>query len=304
MATTYDLFTGFIESVPATWSGAYRMGDDNVQIGAVDAMKVFNLARVSLDRPVETAGERITALLDAINWTDRAIDTTETLVQAVTLDNTSVLSHIQDAAASEQGVFFVDVSGTATFFDRNHTISLDETNDVWDDADGAKHYASITTSYDESNLWNEVIVTANGLADQTASDTASQSLYYTRTLTVPTLLTTEADMLDRAEAILPKYTAPEFRVTSMTVDNASLDDTQWPRLLGREIHDRLIVRKHPAGGTIDQPSYVEGIQWDINPGLWRTTQNLSSTLPQVGQWELGTVGLSELGVTTTLVNTI
>lgn len=58
------------------------------------------------------------------------------------------------------------------------------------------------------------------------------------------------------------------------------------------------------GFTIEQPSYIEGISWEITPGRWVLTWNLSSTLPQVGQWELGTVGLSELGVTTSLVNTI
>ena len=56
--------------------------------------------------------------------------------------------------------------------------------------------------------------------------------------------------------------------------------------------------------TISQASFIEGISWEIGPQSWETVWNLSSTLPQVGQWELGTVGLSELGVTTSLVSTI
>jgi hypothetical protein len=296
--TTYDLFTGFIESVPATWSGVPVMGDDNVQIGAVDAMKVFNLARVTTTRGVEPVGTRIEALLDEIGWTERAIDVTETDVQAVTLTNAGVLSHFQEASQSEGGVGFIAADGTATFYDKHHVITLDETNDTYGEND--KRYARITTTYDESNLWSEVVVTAEGLTDQTASTPAE----YPRTLQVSTLLTTEADMLERAESLLAKYYVPEFRISTISFDNASLDDAIWPRLLVHDLHERVLVRTRLGGEDIEQPSFIEGITWQIDPGRWQVTWNLSSTLPQVGQWELGTVGLSELGETTTLVNTI
>ena len=107
-------------------------GDDNVQVRAVDAMKVLNLAKVTVDRDQETTTERIEAMLDEIAWPDdlRAIDVSETEVQAASLTNTSVLSHIQDVAASEGGLFFIAADGTATFFDRFHTVSLED-DDTW-----------------------------------------------------------------------------------------------------------------------------------------------------------------------------
>ena len=204
---TYDLFNGFVEAWPATWSGVPTLGDDNVEVHVVDAMKVLNLAKVTVDREQETTGERIDAMLDEIDWPSslRAIDVSETEVQAVSLVNTGVLSHIQDVAASEQGVFFIATDGTATFYDRFHTITLDEADDTWGELEN--NYAYVTTSYDESNLWNQVVVTAEGLTDQTADDEPSQALYggpaiAPRTLSVSTLLTTEADMLERAEALL------------------------------------------------------------------------------------------------------
>ena len=222
------------------------------------------------------------------------------------LSNTGILSHIQDVAASEQGLFFIAADGTATFFDRHHTVTLED-DDTWGELE--KNYASVTTSYDESNLWNEVVVTAEGLTDQTASDTASQSLYggpaiAPRTLSVPTLLTTEADMVERAEALLAKYSEPEFRITSLEIYNGSGVNDNWPRIFVHDLHARILVRRRPVGDMISQPSFIEGIGWEIGPGVWETYWSLSSTLPQVGQWELGTVGLSELGVTTSLVNTI
>ena len=56
---TYDLFNGFVEAWPATWSGVPTLGDDNVEVHVVDAMKVLNLARVTVDRDQETTTERI-----------------------------------------------------------------------------------------------------------------------------------------------------------------------------------------------------------------------------------------------------
>ena len=303
----YDLFNGFAEQWPATWSGAFVQGDDRVQLQAVDASKVLNLARVDVTRPQELTGVRIGALLDAVSWPSalRNIDLGEVEVQATTLTNTGVLAHIQEVAASEGGVFFIAADGTATFYDRFHALPWDEA-DTWGDVDPEKHYASVSTSYDESNLWNEIVVSAPALADQTASDLVSQTLYggpatAPRTLPVTTWLTSTANMLERAETLLAKYHVPEFRITSMVLDNANLDDTQWPLILEKDIHDRVLVRRRPVGDMIEQPSFIEGIGYEIRPRSWRITFALSSTSQQEGQWQLGVVGLSELGVTTTLV---
>jgi hypothetical protein len=307
-AVTYDLFHGFIEAWPASWEGAHRQGNDVVQVQAVDAQKVLNLAQVTVTRDAELSGARIEALLDAVGWPAalRDIDAGQSTVQAVTLTDTTILNHIHDVAASESGQFFISDDGKATFFDRFHIILLDEDDDLWGDETGEKHYASITTSYDDQTIWNEVIVTAPGFADQTASDESSQSFFggpaiAPRTLEIGTFLTSEAEMLARAEFLVSKYAFPEFRITSMRLDNASLDDTQWPRILSHDLHHRVLVRKRPAGDLIEQPSFVEGIEWTLGPTSWGLVWRLSSTALQQGQWELGTVGLSELGETTTLV---
>lgn len=306
---TYNLFTGFAESWPASWDGAPRQGMDLVRVNLADSMKVLNLATATITRSQEASGDRITALLDAINWPSdlRNIETGQSQVQGVTLDNEGVLSHIQEVAASESGQFFIATDGTATFFDRFHTTLLDDTNDVWGDNPGEKHYASVTPSYDDQTLWNRVIVSAPSFADQVADDLLSQDQFAgplgarPRTLSVGTLLTSTGEMLDRAEFLVSKYAFPELRLSSMSIDQGSLDDTQWPRILMKDLHDRILVRKRPAGNVIEQPSFIEGIQIDNDAGHWRITWNLSSTALQQGQWQLGTVGKSELGVTTTIV---
>ena len=89
----------------------------------------------------------------------------------------------------------------------------------------------------------------------------------------------------------------------MLVENASLNNDQWERLLFYDLHARVLVRKRPVGDVIEQPSFIEGIEWDISSGRWLLTWRLSSTALQQGQWQLGVVGSSELGVTTSLVST-
>jgi len=308
-AVTYPIFTGFVESWVPSWEGAHRQGTDLVRFQAADGMKVLNLATVTTTRGVETTGVRIEALLNAINWpsTLMDIDVGQSSVQAATLTDANVLSHIQEMTASESGQFFIATDGVATFHDRFHTTLLDDVNDVWGDDGTDKRYASVTPSYDDQTLWNRVIVTAPALADQTAEDLLSQDQFggpvgvRSRTLSVSTLLTTTGDMLDRAEFLVSKYAFPAQRIAALNIDNGSLDDAQWPQLLNKDIHDRILVNKRPAGDVISQPSFIEGIQIDDDAGHWRITWNLSSTALQQGQWELGTVGLSELGVTTTLV---
>jgi hypothetical protein len=306
-AVTYDLFSGFIEGWPQQWTRG-PSGDAWVDVTAVDAFKVLNLAEVTITRGVEDTGSRIGAVLDAIGWsaTDRAIDTGESTVQAATLTGANALTHIQDVATSEGGLFFMSGDGQATFYNRTHYLTLDE-DDTWGDAGAELDYDELTYTYEDANLWNEVTVTANALTDQTVTDDASVLLYYPRALTVATLLTTTAAMLERAEDLLARYSTPELRVSQVSPEPRGAEALQWPRILGKDIHSRVVVRKRPpSGGLIDQPSFIEGVTYTVNYQRqqfdveWR----LSSTLPQVGQWVLGDATLGVLGSTTSLVSAI
>jgi hypothetical protein len=133
---SFNLFTGFAEGWPTSWEGAHRQGRDLVRVTVVDALKVLNLATVSITRGDELSGARINAILDAISWPThlRAIDQGASQVQGVTLADENALAHIQEVVASELGQFFVDSDGVLTFFDRFHSATLDLDNDTWGDA--------------------------------------------------------------------------------------------------------------------------------------------------------------------------
>jgi hypothetical protein len=302
-AVTYPLFFGFVEGWPQRY-GPGPSGDAWVDVTAVDAFKLFNLSDLTASFPQQLSGARVAAVLDELGWAaaDRNVDAGDMTVQASALSAAPALTHLQDVATSEGGVFFMAADGAATFFSQTHSVLLDETNDVWGDQLPEKGYLEVQVAYDDSNVWNVVTVSAPALTSQTASDSASISrTRVPRSLPVSTLLTTQAAMLARAESLLGKYKDFELRISPIVLDRP--DDAQWPRILNKDLHDRILVRKRPqAGGVIEQPSVIEGIAHDIAPTSWMTTWALSSTTFQTGQWTLGVVGKSELGETTTLVS--
>jgi hypothetical protein len=144
-AVTYYLFTGYVERWPLQWD-APAWG--SVTLTAVDGMAALENAVVTGTFAQATTGQRISDVLTAAAWASStpaagywtldtsALDTTTRLsygipttildtgmetVQAVTVlptDDTSALSLIQDAAAAERGVFFLDGQGRAVFQDR------------------------------------------------------------------------------------------------------------------------------------------------------------------------------------------
>jgi hypothetical protein len=273
-----------------------------VDVSAVDAFKLFNLSNITASLPQQLSGARVAAVLDALGWAadDRNLDAGDLDVQASSLTESAALTHLQDVAQSEGGVFFVAADGRATFFSQSHAVMLDEINDTWGDQLPEKGYLEVQVPYDDSNVWNVITVSAPGKTSQVASDAASITrTKVPRSYPVSTLLTTEAAMLARAESLLGKYKDFELRISPIVLDRP--DDAQWPRLLMRELHDRILVRKRTqAGGLIEQPSVIEGIAHDIAPGKWLTTWALSSTNFQAGQWILGDAVYSILGETTVL----
>ena len=277
---TYDRFNGYIEAYPRSWTPG-PAGVAYVELQAVDAFKVLALANVTAVRSAEGSGARVNALLDAIGWpaADRAIDTGLSTVQAVTYDGTErALSALQTVEQTEGGLLFVSRDGKITFLDRTKpvTVTLDATNLTWGDSGLEKDYVDVSTSFDDSQIWNDVKVTAPGKTDGVASDATSQARYFKRTLVQATIHDDGNENQSRAEYLLARFGEPALRVTGMDLGSAKGQDVQWPHILPRELHDKVRARKRPVGGgTIEQDSFIEGYTENIRQGVWDIVWNLS-----------------------------
>ncbi len=288
---TYDRFNGYIEEWPQAWTRG-PAGAAWVTIKAVDAFKVLALADVNITRSAELSGTRVNAVLDAIGWpaADRAIDTGISTIQGVTLVDERALTHLQMVEATEGGVLFVSRDGKITFLDRTKpiTVALDETNLTWGESGLEKHYAELSTSFDDSQIWNETKVISPGNLDGEAMDAASQTRYFKRTLVQSTLHEDANEQQSKAEYLVARFSEPALRVIGVDLSSAKGQDVQWPHILGREIHDKVRFRKNPVGGgTISQDSFIEGTTETIRQGVWNIGWNLSPLDRATDYWIWG-----------------
>jgi len=185
---------------------------------------------------------------------------------------------LQAVEATEGGILFVSRDGKITFLDRTKpvTVDLDEANLTWGDSGLEKDYTDLTTSFDDSQIWNDVKVTAPGNADGMAEDLTSQARYFRRTLVQSTLHEDENEQQSKAEYLVTRFGEPALRITTLDLSSAKGQDIQWPHILPRELHDKVRARKTSVGGgTISQDSFIEGYTETIRQGVWDHVWNLS-----------------------------
>ena len=299
---TYDgtqVFEGFIEGWRPVWPG---QTDSVVQVPIVDGFKLLSQARTSAAYTEETSGSRIGNLLDAAGWpaSTRDLDTGQSDVQAYTESDRTVLSAIKEAATTEDGVFLIAPDGTATFRDRNSRI-LNLTSEVtFGDGAGELPYYDLVPSFDDERVWNDISVTPAGLTVQRASDSASESSYGLRSLSLSTLHTSELVAADFAGWLVTRYAQPTLRVDTIVLLGHA-DDEVLGQVLTRTPGDRVTIKRRPPGGgdPIVLEVFIESVTHNVTAAEWVTTWGLSAASSQTF-WLLGEAGFSEIGETTTL----
>lgn len=162
-------------------------------------------------------------------------------------------------------------------------------------------YADLTYVYDDQTIFNDVRVTREDGITQVVGDQASQDRYLRRSKVFDGLLySTDVEARALAYWWIAHYKNPLLRATGVQLEpSAGNALTHWPHVLGRELMDRITVRRRPQnlGSAINQEVLIEGIVHDVTPNEWRTSWNLSPAETQL-YWLAGVVGRSEAGVTT------
>jgi hypothetical protein len=160
----------------------------------------------------------------------------------------------------------------------------------------------VAFSFDDELVVNDVRVTRTGGTEQVATDATSQAQHSVRTLPLTGLQAQDGDALSLALYTVATRDQPRLRAGALQVSAHADPDTMWPHLLGREFGDRIgLKRRPPGGGTIDQPSHLEGvaIDWTARGGDWRVVWDVSPA--DVTQyWQVGSATYAVLGSTTRL----
>ncbi len=294
---TYDVFTGYAERWPQTWE---RFADAYVDVPLVDGLAVLALKQLNATYPEERSDLRVHRVLDAVSWTtgqswvldsainsvlgtttilgpvgDRLIGEGQSTIQAGTLADTDAIAHLRDVERSENGLLFVGKDGSVVFQGRHRRIKPPYTTSAATFGDrpelGELPYADLTLS-DDTPVANEVRVARQGGATAVATDATSQLDYFPQTRALTSLVTSDAECQDAANWWLSRLKEPPQRVTALKLAGQLNPASLWPRLLEREIGDRITATRRPVSGgnAITQESFVEGIThaYSAEQGRW------------------------------------
>jgi hypothetical protein len=286
----YELLRGTADVFNVAWKDP---GHSITTLIASDAMKILagiDRAAVPAVGADEDTGARINRILDSAGWgaEDRMVDEGDSLVQATTLAG-DALAELQLVADTEIGELFVDGGGRVVFRHRNAILTDTRSNTsqgTFGDATGELPYKDLQIATDDATFFNEVRVTraSTGEGDtpveQTVDDTASQVRFYRRTFTppAPPIVRTDTDAQAYAQWLLGVSSEPELRFTQMVLEPAVQPAELWPQALGRQIGDRITVKRRPPGGgdPIVMDCFIRGIVHEFGREEWLTTFTLQS----------------------------
>lgn len=249
----------------------------------------------------DRSGARINRILDAAGWptADRQIDTGAAILQGADLATTA-LAALQKIEETEQGRLFVQADGKVRFISRDKLNQAPYTTSQGEFGDSGSEleYAELLYRYDKSTIVNEAQVSRSNGTVQIARDATSEAKYLRRTKTLDGLLhQSDATSLDLANWLVAHYKNPFQRATGVKLEpDAGNATTHYPQVLGRELADRVIVRRRPqqVGSAIDQQVRVEAVRhrlqgmewkvdWDVSPadtdvyGIWDDPASLWDT---------------------------
>jgi len=255
-----------------------RIDDDTLDLQGSAFVHAYAGNGTASTYPAQLSSARVTQILDAIGWlaADRTIETGVSTLQPTAYDKADALSMLQEIELSENGRLFVGKDGLLRF-DNRHSPYLSTSAFTFD----GTHYQEPVVEYDDSQIWNSIVVTRDGGAAQTQADATSKTAYLTRTMDRSEMTcTTDNECNDAAAFLLSIYKDPAIRLSSVQFRAARLPATLWPALLARELGERITVTvQPPAGGAlISQQSFIEGIEMDFSaaPTDWAITLRLSA----------------------------
>lgn len=256
------------------------------------------------------SGERIRQVLERVgfdaSWYDLDSGQSE-MTASGDLSSVNPLEHINLVTDAEFGRFFVSRDGRYTFRDR-HSIILDHLTAVMtfhEPATSTEVPFSLAgeLSHSEEKLYNRVKITIEGgdydgqVVD--VSDAASIAQHFEHIFEKAFPYASLNDAESAALYVLARYADAQLRLPGIVVSPSSDPANLWPKVLAREIGDRVTFRYQPeAGGSqIDVDMAIDGISHTIRPGAHHMTFRCTE-VDSNQYWILGVAGYSELDTTT------
>lgn len=220
----------------------------------------------------ELTSARATRLINAVWPTASTSFATGSGYCSTSEYNDNALNALQKIADTENGLFFVDRSGTLTFRNRYYWQQVTEgmTSQALLGDDTGIDYETFGFKYDADQMANTFIINSGIGVPQTASDATTVTAYGPRALTIDTLLST-VDALSMAQGLAAQYSDPVLRAEPFRANMYS--DFNATRLLNLELGYKFTVRRNALGvaSTIQQNLSLDSVQHFIRPDSWTVT---------------------------------
>lgn len=273
-AGTERVFTGFVDD----WDFQYSPSGESVaSLTASDAFTVFarniNGGGSAIS---EGSGARLNRVLDQdeVNWTGgRDIATGQATLAAGLLKDAALDYMLDVVEQSELGLLFMSKSGDVTF--RSRLLSATGSAVTFADDGSGIPFASVDIQYGSEELVNRAIVTGpSGTA--IAEDLGSQVKYGITAEEIDTQVSTLTQQESIADFLIDKFSEPELRVQSVTINLNALTSEQQDQVLALEIGDQagLTFTPNQIAPTLNIANRVIGISHDIGPAEHLITFNL------------------------------
>ena len=275
---TYGLFGGYITEYRYTYPTGQEVG--YVTFICYDAFRLMynsNVTTVTGGTAGQTTAQRVQSILSMIAWPAAftSIGTGATTCVADPGTTRTVLEAIQTAEFTEQGAFYIDENGVATFKGRQYVYDAQSASPtVFNQTGTGINYAGITFALDDKTIVNKATVTRIGGTAQTYSDATSIAQYFTRSITATDMLMqTDANALALATAYVDSRKETSIRIETITLDLVTPNYSAGVEAgLSLEFFDTVdITNEQPGGSTIQKKLQIQGIAHTITPNTWVTT---------------------------------
>jgi hypothetical protein len=186
----------------------------------------------------------------------------------------TVLEAIQTAEFTEQGAFYIDENGVATFKGRQYVYDAQAASPTVFNQTGGISYAGITFALDDKTIVNKATVTRIGGTAQTYSDATSIAQYFTRSITATDMLMqTDPVAFSLATAYVDSRKETSIRIETITLDLMTPSYSAGiTAALSLDFFNTVdITNEQPGGSTIQKKLQVQGIAHNITPNTWSTT---------------------------------
>jgi hypothetical protein len=274
---TYGLFGGYITEYRYTYPTGQETG--YVTFICYDAFRLMynsNVTTVTGGTAGQTTAQRVQSILTMIAWPPAftSIGTGATTCVVDPGTTRTVLEAIQTAEFTEQGAFYIDENGVATFKGRQYVYDAQAASPTVFNQTGGISYAGITFALDDKTIVNKATVTRIGGTAQTYSDATSIAQYFTRSITATDMLMqTDANALSLATAYVDSRKETSIRIETITLDLMTPSYSAGiTAALSLDFFNTVdITNEQPGGSTIQKKLQVQGIAHNITPNTWSTT---------------------------------